>query len=489
MTGDTVLTLWEEGIQQGLISSLSNVEELIIRQKESVNSLLQSEGYTSFSSISPGIAGKISKKLVADMYVYGSIAKAGKELRIDAQLIDTKTKEVLHAFQFEKPAGDENFFQAIDTISKNLGNYLLISKLIRENPILELFPVSTNSPDALRYSIYGSKAREQGDFAGAVFWYSKSLEADSNFIDASFGLENANVYLGNLDMSRQLLIKNYSRRADLNPKDQIYASWAYSFTFETPEESIKYLKQLQEMDDQWPRPAYLLGIMYNITGQYYNAITEFQKAFALYKKWGKGYLKNNSLWEGLGLAYHKTGQFDKEKKLYRKALRVMPDEPLVIVRQALLSYSEQDTVEANRYVEKFISVLKKKGYSEAHQSKRLGDIYAEAGLTDLAEKYYRQSLSLESSNISRSIVLAGFFIDNNRNLDEAIALIDNAIGSATSPSSYYDFMDMKGRCLLKQGRNSEALEILEKTYNSTPYKVWYIYSDLMKAREAIGKLN
>ena len=192
---------------------------------------------------------------------------------------------------------------------------MLDIKLIRENPILEMFPVSTNSPDALRYSIYGSKAREQGDFAGAVFWYSKSLEADSNFIDASFGLENANVYLGNLDMSRQLLIKNYSRRADLNPKDQIYASWAYSFTFEAPEESIKYLKQLQEMDDQWPRPAYLLGIMYNITGQYYNAITEFQKAFALYKKWGKGYLKNNSLWEGLGLAYHKTGQFEKERLL------------------------------------------------------------------------------------------------------------------------------------------------------------------------------
>ena len=489
MTGDTTLNIWQESIQQGVISALSNIKELLIRQKESVNSLLQGDGHAAFASISPGIAGKISKKLLANLFVYGIIEKADNEIRIDAQLVDTKTKEVLKSFTVERPVGEEYFFQAIDTLSRRLANFLVISRLIKDNPEWGRFQLSTNSPEALRYSIYGSKAREKGDFSGAVFWYSKSLEADSNFIDASFGLENAYVYLGNIDASKQLLIKNFSKRAGMNPKDQIYASWAYSFSFEAPEENIKYLKQLQEIDDQWPQPAYLLGIMYNITEQYFNAIPEFQKAFTLYGRWGKEYLKNNSLWEGLGKAYHKTGQFDRERRLYRKALKVMPDEPLVIVRQALLSFSEKDTAKAVRFIKKFISVLGKRGYPEAYQSRRLGDIYAEAGMAETAEKYYRQALVLEPSNADIIKITADFFINNKRNLEEALSLIDKAIESASSTYSYYELLDMNGRCLLKQGRNREALEVLETAYSSTPYKVWFICSDLMKAREAVANMN
>jgi len=224
-------------------------------------------------------------------------------------------------------------------------------------------------------------------------------------------------------------------------------------------------------------------------GQYYNAITEFEKLFTLYKRWGKDYMKNNFVWEGLGLAYHKTGQYKKERSLYRKSKRYLPDDPNVIVRQALLSFTEKDTVEATRHIEKFKTVIRKRGFSEAHLSKRLGDIYTEAGMPDEAEKYYNQALSFEPSNIDRIKVLAGFFIDNGRKLDEAYSLIDRAIGLAASPYSYYECLDLKGRCMLKQGRDREALEVLEYTYNSTPYKVWFIYSDLLKAREAVAKLK
>lgn len=490
MTGDTTLNFWQESIQQLVISSLSNYnnKELLIRHKESVDLLIQSGGQTAYSSISPYIAGKISRKLKSTLFIYGSIEKAGNGVRVDAHLIDTKTKEVLNSFNTERPAEEGNFFEVIDTISKKIEDFLLISKRIKEYPEWGRFPLSTNSPDALKYAIYGSNAREKKDFAGAVFWYSKSLEADSNFIDAAFGLENAYAYSGNMDGSRKLLIKNYNRRDRMNTLNQVYASWAYSLSFEAPEENIKYLKQLQQMDDQWPKPSFELGVVYNSIGQYYNAITEFQKTFDLYRRWGIEF-RNNTVWVGLGIAYHKTSQFDKERKAYRKALRYFPDEPLIFFRQVLLAYSEKDSAEANRYVGKFITALRKRGYSEAHQSRRLGDIYAEAGMVDKAEKYYRQALSLEPSNADRIKVITGFFIDNNRNLVEAISLLDKAIGTASSPYSYYEFMDMKGRCLLKQGRNREALEILETAYNSTPYKVWFIYSDLMKAREAVANLN
>jgi len=399
MTNDSTLNFWQESIQQVLISALSNNKELKIRQKELVNSLLQSGGHIEYASISTGIAGRISRKLMAELFVYGTIDKAGDKIRINAQLIDTKTKEVFTTFNMDKTAIDENFFQAIDTISQRLTNFLLISKLIKDNPELGRFPLPTNSPEALRYYIYGTKARAKGDFSNAISWYSKSLAADSSFIDAAFGLENAYAHSGNFDASKKLLIKNYNKRDRMSTNNQIYASWAYALSFEAPVENIKYLKQLQQMDDQWPKPPYELGLIYNWIGQYYNAIPEFEKTFTLYRRWGREYMKNNSAWEGLGIAYHKTGQYNKERRLYRKALKYIPDDPLVIVRQALLSYSENDSIEGNRYVEKFKTVLMKKGNSEAYISKRLGDIYAEVGMTDKAEKYYRQALSFEPSKL------------------------------------------------------------------------------------------
>ena len=50
----------------------------------------------------------------------------------------------------------------------------------------------------------------------------------------------------------------------------------------------------------------------------------------------------------LGYAYHKTGQYKKEKKLYKKAEQDFPDDPDLIYRQAILSLTERDTIAANR---------------------------------------------------------------------------------------------------------------------------------------------
>ena len=60
----------------------------------------------------------------------------------------------------------------------------------------------------------------------------------------------------------------------------------------------------------------------------------------------------------LDYAYHKTGQYKKEKKLYKKAEQDFPDDPDLIYRQAILSLTEGDTIDANEYIEKYISIRK-----------------------------------------------------------------------------------------------------------------------------------
>ena len=78
MTNDTTLNVWQDGIQQRFISSLSNSGELQVRHKESIQTLLSNQGITGLASLSPVVAGTVSEKLEADIFIYGSIQKSGQ---------------------------------------------------------------------------------------------------------------------------------------------------------------------------------------------------------------------------------------------------------------------------------------------------------------------------------------------------------------------------------------------------------------------------
>ena len=47
------------------------------------------------------VASTISQKLDANVFIYGSIKQAGSTIRLNAQLIDSKTKEIFKSFQID----------------------------------------------------------------------------------------------------------------------------------------------------------------------------------------------------------------------------------------------------------------------------------------------------------------------------------------------------------------------------------------------------
>jgi tetratricopeptide (TPR) repeat protein len=488
LTNDTTWNVWQDGIQQSLISSLSNTEELFVRQKESVNSLLQTRGLKENASISPSFAGLISSKLDADIFIYGSIQQAGSKIRLEAQLIDTKTKEVIKSIETNGSYKVDIIFDITDSLRKKIIDFLLISKLIKENPGFGRFPLTTRSPEALRFFIYGENARGKGDFSSAINWELKALTADSDFADAAFSIENSYSMEGNSEQSKQWLIKNYEKRDKMPFDCQLYASWAYAFSFESPAEQIKYLNQLLEIDDKVPTYLALLGLTYNDIKQYDKAIPELEKSLAISRKWGKDYMKDPGIYWELGNSYNKTGQYKKEKKLYKEAEQYLPDNQGIITRQALLAFAEKDSVAANQYIEKLKSVCKEKYYSsEVDIIAQVGWIYSEVGIPNKAEEYYRKALLLDPINPGLMDQFANFLINNNRNLIEVSELMDKAMKLTADKVDYYNYMNTKGWALYKQGKNQEALAILQKAWDETPFKVYFIKSHLEEVKKAIAE--
>jgi TolB-like protein len=129
MTNDTIWNVWQDGIQDILITFLSNSEELRVRDPESVKSIIQSEGLLNYSSITPDDARAISQKLDANIFIYGNIKRAGNILRLYAQLIDSKSAEVFKSFQIEDTNNEENIFQLVDSLSGKIRDFLIVHEL------------------------------------------------------------------------------------------------------------------------------------------------------------------------------------------------------------------------------------------------------------------------------------------------------------------------------------------------------------------------
>ncbi len=65
-----------------------------------------------------------------------------------------------------------------------------------------------------------------------------------------------------------------------------FTEWICTVFFEMPHESIKYLKQLLEIDDQSPDYHFLSGVSYSNLRQYDKAIPEYEEALEINYKWG-----------------------------------------------------------------------------------------------------------------------------------------------------------------------------------------------------------
>jgi tetratricopeptide (TPR) repeat protein/TolB-like protein len=474
MTNDTTWNVWQNGIQELLVTDLGNTQELAIRQTESVNRLIQGNGPADYASLTPSLAGKISKKINADVFIYGNVMQSESLIRVNAQLIDSKSEEVFKTFQIDGTA--DKIIQIVDSLFAGVRNSLILTRLGGEVYKDYQKFASTSSPEAYRYFIIGQDADRKGDYPVARNMYMQSLAVDSNFVLPRLMLALTCWWHGPFDQGREWCMNIYEKKENMPILLQSYANFVYAGYFENPYEQIKYSKRIQEIDSQSPGVYTILGHLYYELHQYDKAIPEFEKALNIYEKWK---LKpwNFTEYRTLGFLYHATGQYNEERKLYRKAERDFYDESDLFYRQSVLLLSQGRMNGAYKYCDKFKSALKENSASEAQILARLGDMYSEANLPDSAEVFYRQALFLEPDEPARMNRLAWFMFDKNRNLNEGMELIEKAL--EVSPDTP-DYLDTKGYGLYKMGRNEEALALFEKSWNKLMRHVYYYHIELAK---------
>jgi tetratricopeptide (TPR) repeat protein len=485
MTGDTTIKSWQEMFQFSLSSSLSGSEKLIIRQIESIDYLIKEKGFTDYASFTPIAARSISKKLNADVFIHGGILKAGSSIQLDAQLIDSRTGVILKSFPLKI---NEAPIKVIDSLAMRIREFLVLSDLTKTNlPDQQLSLVSTFSSEAYRNYFYGKNAFAIHDWKSAIEYLQEAVNDDADFTFAIMLLSWAYLNQGNYELAKAYHLLAFEKKDIVPVNLRTKLLFQHAEYFEGPTEEIKYLKQLQDYDDQDPFNYSDLGAVYNKMGKYNDAIREYNEALAIYKKWDSKPFWINQ-YTGLALAYHKTGQYKKEEKLYKKASKDFPDNPLLIQRQTILALTRGKNNDADEYIEKYKSLNLNKETSafEVEIATNLAGIYSEANILDKAEEYYLYAFSLEPKNSWRMNTLAYFLIDKERDVNKGLELADTLL--KLYPDNYA-YLHTKGWALYKQGKYQEAMDILQKSWDLRREKAIYshaAYLHLEAAKKAVA---
>ena len=160
----------------------------------------------------------------------------------------------------------------------------------------------------------------------------------------------------------------------------------------------------------------------------------------------------------------------------------------MIARRISLSLASKDTSETNQNIIRLARECQKryKSYNAVIKGS-LANIYSEeddSANLKKADGYYREAISIEPGNALRYSNLGTFLIKNNLKLNEVPALMDKAMELASNKFDYYNYLDTKGWGLYKEGKYKESMEVLEKTWNEAPFKLYSIKSHLEEVRKA-----
>lgn len=183
----------------------------------------------------------------------------------------------------------------------------------------------------------------------------------------------------------------------------------------------------------------------------------------------------------LGEEYFNAGKLDEAERTYQAALKTFPGYHRALVGLARVRTAQDQKMEAIRFYEQAIEVIPYPQYIAA-----LGDLYAEMGSADDARKQYalvEQIARLDQMNrVLYNRDLALFYADHERNLDEALRLIER---EATVRNDIYT-ADILGWVYYKSKRYPEAEEAMKDALRLGTQDPRLLYHAGMIAR-AVGK--
>jgi TolB-like protein len=463
VTGDTVYNLWQQGMQNLLITSLSNSKELSVRRFETMNSAIAGKADVNFASFPPSMISKLAQQLEANTIISGSLHKSGSKIRITANIMNAESEEIYRSYEMDGNTEDD-FFALADSISLQIRNYLEIRNL---NKVLNLQTgeIFTQSADAYKLYIQGQTCHQMLDYNCAIDYYNRALRIDSNFVPAMLKLAWSYADLQQASLSKSWAYKAYEQIEHLPLDMQLQVKTVKASVDKKPMDQLQFCNQYLALDPQSAYMYYTEGwINFNLE-QWEPAGKAFEKSLELLEKidsypWSWTYVL-------LGRAYHHEGLHRKEDKTFETGREFWPEQNSTFdYWQAICALSRGDSQDASAYLADIKKMAEMNGWPEANLLLWYAGIYSEAGSFEQAEKYYRKALLQRPGNVVVLHDFAEFLIYNDINVSEGMELLAPLVEKNPRHAGYlYTY----GVGLYKMGKLEEAKKVLQDSWDLRPY--------------------
>lgn len=349
LSNDSTQEYFSDGITNDLITDLSKFRDLIVLANHKV---------FKYKGERVDLV-KVGQELGARYILYGSVQKSGKQVRINAQLIDAATAQNIWADRYDRKIKDifELQDEIIETVVRKLA--LKVDEAERERAMRK----DTKNLEAYDYILRGYhqyyKRTRDGNGKAKEF-FKKAIALDSNFASAYVGLAKvrrwdammgytefpgkavqqaekllkkalsidgssagAHTELGYVYMryaEYELAISELERAIELNPNDwRTYRIMAPVLLYSgRTDEALKWYHRAMRYDKDISAGMLMnMGIAYFLKDQYEEAVKWLKKSRA---KW-PDFLGNHIM---LAAVYSQMDQLDKANQEAHEVLRISP---------------------------------------------------------------------------------------------------------------------------------------------------------------------
>ena len=329
------------------------------------------------------------------------------------------------------------------------------------------------------------------DYRRAIELFQQAFKVDTTFALAAFYIANANNIIATNSsdtvFSNQAVFwtqKAYEIKEKL-PEDyqQWVEMWRAWYITKNPNDVLKSCALLEKSDIKSRYYWYDIAVTY-FSGfkMWEKSANAFAKIETISSEWGEDW-QFNYYYRYYGSAYHHLGNHIKEAEIYKKGLKLFPDNVYLVFGQALCATAEGDTVQAKVLIDKLIKISKEQGASERNIEYGLAILYEEAKSLNKAEEHYRAALKLNPNSANGLNNLGGFLIKYDRGIEEGMGLVNDAL--KISPDNGF-ILWSKGLGYYKQGNYQKALDILQLAKSNWPEINIELDKDIQRVKDAIN---
>ncbi len=314
-----------DGMAEEIINALTHIEELRVVARTSC---------FAFKGQNADIR-EIGRKLNVDNILEGSVRKAGKRLRITAQLI--KVSDGYHIWSEKYDRDMEDVFAIQDEISLAIVENLKIKLLRKEKAVLtERYKVDPEAYNLyLKGRYFWSKRLLEG-YEKAIAYFEKAIEIDPNYAQAYAGIAecyNDMPHYSSFPPSRAYSLAKEAAIKALELNDKLAEAHAALGLIKSDHEwdwegSERELKRAIELNPAYETAHHWYGLLLSYLGRFEESFQEMERALEL-DPLSMGVIRN------LANIYYFARRYDDAIQMTNKVIEMNPGFPFAYLNLGL----------------------------------------------------------------------------------------------------------------------------------------------------------